>query len=108
MEKTKKKRRIKLGGVLVIILFGYLLFSFVYYLFTLPIKQIDIKNNFYLTDDYIIELLDINNKTLFELSSKSAEKKLNKEDLITDAQVTKNIFGKVMINVKEEKILFYN
>lgn len=108
MEKTKKKKRIKLGGVLVLILFGYLLFSFAYYVFKLPIKHIEIKNNYYVTDDYIIKKLNLKNKTLFELSSKDAEKKLNTENLITDAHITKNIFGKVIIDIKEEKILFYD
>lgn len=108
MGKTKKKKRIKLGGVLVLILFGYLLFSFAYYIYKLPIKHIEIKNNYYVTDDYIIKLLDLKNKTLFELNSNIAEKKLNKENLITDARIRKDIFGNITIDIKEEKILFYD
>ena len=82
MEKKKAKKKLRFGGILVLILFGYLLFSFGYYLVKLPIKQIEIKNNYYLTDDYIIDLLDLNKKTLLEFSTYKAEKKLNKEDLV--------------------------
>ena len=56
-EKSKKKRKFKLGGIIFIILILYLLFSFVFYLYKLPIKHIDIINNYYITDDYIIDLL---------------------------------------------------
>ena len=108
MEKKKARKKIKLGGILVLILFGYLLFSLGTYLVKMPIKQIEINNNYYLTDDYIINLLDLKNKNLIEFSTHRAEKKLNKEDLIINSDVKKNIFGKVVIDVNEEKILFYN
>ena len=108
MEKKKAKKKLRFGGILVLILFGYLLFSFGYYLVKLPIKQIEIKNNYYLTDDYIIDLLDLNKKTLLEFSTYKAEKKLNKEDLVVKSEVKKNIFGKIVVNVNEQKILFYN
>lgn len=108
MEKKKAKKKIRFGGILVLILFGYLLFSLVSYLAKMPIKQIEIKNNYYLTDDYIINLLDLNNKKLLEFSTHRAEKKLNKEDLVITSHVKKNIFGKIVIDVNEEKILFYN
>lgn len=108
MEKKKAKKKIRFGGILVLILFGYLLFSLVSYLAKMPIKQIEIKNNYYLTDDYIINLLNLNNKKLLEFSTHRAEKKLNKEDLVITSDVKKNIFGKIVIDVNEEKILFYN
>lgn len=108
MEKKKAKKKIRFGGILVLILFGYLLFSLVSYLAKMPIKQIEIKNNYYLTDDYIINLLDLNNKKLLEFSTHRAEKKLNKEDLVITSDIKKNIFGKIVIDVNEEKILFYN
>lgn len=108
MEKKKAKKKIRFGGILVLILFGYLLFSLVSYLAKMPIKQIEIKNNYYLTDDYIINLLDLNNKKLLEFSTHRAEKKLNKEDLVISSDIKKNIFGKIVIDVNEEKILFYN
>ena len=108
MEKKKAKKKIRFGGILVLILFGYLLFSLGSYLAKMPIKQIEIKNNYYLTDDYIINLLDLNNKKLLEFSTHRAEKKLNKEDLVITSDVKKNIFGKIVIDVNEEKILFYN
>lgn len=107
-EKKVKKKKIRLGGFLVIILFLYLLFSFGYYVYKLPIKEIDIKNNYYLTDAYIIDKLKLHDKTIIELSSRSTEKKLNKEDLVNESDVKRNIFGKVTIDVNEEKILFYD
>lgn len=107
-KETKVKKKIRLRGFLVIILFLYLLFSVSYYFYKEPVKSINIKNNYYLTDDYIIELLDLNNKTIFEVNSRKLEKLLNKEDLVSSAEIKKSILGNITIDVKENKILFYN
>ena len=107
-EKSKKKRKIKLGGLFLIILIMYLLFSFGYYLYKLPIKHVNITNNYYLTDDYIIDLLNIKNKAYLTFSTYKARKVLNKEDLVIDSSIKRTLNGGLNINVNEEKILFYN
>ncbi len=107
-EKSKKKRKFKLGGIIFIILILYLLFSFVFYLYKLPIKHIDIINNYYITDDYIIDLLNIEESNFLTFNTFKARKKLNKVDLVSDASVKKTLNGGLKIDVNEEKILFYN
>lgn len=107
-EKSKKKRKFKLGGLFLIVLIMYLLFSFGYFLYKLPIKHVEIVNNYYLTDDYIIDLLKIKNSNFLTFSTYSARKKLNKEDLVVNSSIKKTLNGGLKIDVNEEKILFYN
>lgn len=109
MKKEKsKKKKIRFKGLIVIILIIYLLFVSIYYLFSMPIKHIDINGNIYLKDSYIIDYLNIENKSFFNIRKKTIEDKLLKLDLISNVNVKKRLFGKIVIDVKEEKILFYD
>lgn len=107
-ENKKVKKKIRVTGIIVIILFLYLLFSFCYYVYTLPIKVIDINGNYYLKDNYIIELLKLNEKTVFELHRGKSEKKLLSDPLVKDVKIKKGLMGKVSIDIEENKVLFYN
>lgn len=104
----KKTKKIKVGGLIVIILFIYLIITFGIYLWKMPIKNIYIDGNYYLKDNYIINYLDIENKPILQISKKSIKNKLLELDLISDAKIRKNILGKLYINVTEDKVLFYN
>ena len=109
MKKEKsKKKKIRFKGLIVIILIIYLLFVSGYYLFSMPIKHIEINGNVYLKDSYIIDYLGIENNSFFKIRKKTIEEKILKLDLISDVTVKKGLFGKVVINVKEDKILFYD
>jgi len=107
-EKNGKKRKIRFKGLLVILLFGYLLFTCVYYIYKMPIKNINIEGNYYLKDNYIIEYLDISNKSILKVSNKKIKNRLLDLDLISDVTVSKNYFGTLNIEIVEDKILFYN
>ena len=107
MKKTKKKHRIR--SFLVIILFFYLIGVFGYYLLKLPIKNIYVIGTNYLTDLEVIETSGLKNyPALIKVKNKKIENNLEKLDLVEDAEVKKNIFGKVTITVEEAKPLFYS
>ena len=61
MKKTKKK--IRLSGVIFMLLTIYLFVMLLYYFITLPVKSINIKGNSLLTDSQIISesKIDYNN-----------------------------------------------
>lgn len=105
MENKKKgiKRLIK---ILIIII---LIIGICWYLKNLKIKNIYIKGNDYLKDYEIIELAGIQDyPNIFSISSKKIEKKLKMNKLISSVKVKKNLLGKIVITIKEEKMLVKN
>lgn len=107
-EKKTKKRKIRFKGLLLIILIIYLLCTCIYYIYKMPVKNINIDGNYYLKDNYIIDYLDILDKSIINISKKNIKNKLLELDLISKVEVKKNYFGKINIKIKEDKILFYN
>ena len=55
----KGKRKVNIIGLLIILLFIYLVASFAYYILSMPIKNIYISGNTILSDAEIIDLADI-------------------------------------------------
>ncbi|MEG1892565.1 MAG: FtsQ-type POTRA domain-containing protein [Bacilli bacterium] len=109
MEKKKVKKKINLKGLLVIILTLYLLVMLVYYVLTLPIKNIVIKGNTLTSESEIINAASIENyPTLFKTSTSKMKKNIINLDFISGVKIKKSITGKITINVTEEKVLFYN
>ena len=107
-REKKKKRKLRFKALLIIILLLYLFFAVIYYFINKPIKNIEINGNNYLKDNYIINYLDINNKSIFKINKKNIQNKLLELELIEDVKVTKNYFGKLKIDIKEGNALFYN
>lgn len=107
-KNKSKKKKIRLKGLFIIILFGYLIISCIYYIASSKIKNISIDGNYYLKDNYIIDYLDISNTSLVKLNKTTIKNKLLKLNLISKVEVNKKITNKLIINIVEEKILFYN
>lgn len=106
-EKVKKKK-IRWKGLLIVILFCYLLFSCGYHIYKSPIKNIRIDGNYYLKDNYLIDYLNISNISLMKINKKEIKENLLKLDLISEAKINKSIFNHLSIEVVEEKVLFHN
>ena len=98
--KNKKKRLFKFLGVII------LLSITIYIILNIKIKNIYVKGNNILSDYEIIELAGISNyPKLFSVSSKKIENKIKMNQLIKSVNVSKNIFGRIDINVEEYNIL---
>ena len=114
MAKAKKNKKLKLKKhgckrLIIILLILYLLGSIVYYLFNLPIKNIHITGTDVLTDHEIIITSGIKDyPSIFKTSNRSLSKKLKKNPIIKDVEIKKDIFGKLTLNITENKPLFYN
>ena len=107
-QDNKKKKKIRLKGLLVIILFLYLAFSGLYYLWNKPIEKVHFTGNFHLKDNYLIEYLDLEDKSIFNVNKKDMKNKLLELDLINDAKISKNYLGILNIEIIEDRVLFYN
>ncbi len=104
--KNKKKGIKRLVKILIIII---IVIGICWYLKDLKIKNIYIKGNTTLKDYEIIELAGIQDyPNMFSISSRKIEQKLKMNKLISSVKVKKNLFGKIVIIIKEEKMLVKN
>lgn len=109
MAKKKVKRRLNIKALLVLILIVYLMYMIVYSFLSMPIKNIYIKGNTYLSDNDIIEAANIKDyPSILKLSNGKIKKNIKSLDYIEDVKVKRNFFGKLTINITEAKVLFYN
>ena len=108
MKKNKKKKKLKLSGLILIIFLAFLVSLFGYYLWTTPVKEINIKGNNYLKDNYLITYLDLNGKSVLSMSRSKIKKKLLSLDLVNSVKIHKNYLGKITIEIVEDTPLFYN
>lgn len=104
----KKKKKIRFGGFIVLLLAIYLLVNLGIYIYKMPIKRIVINGNTYLKDNYIINYLDINKNSIINVSKSKIKNKLKEIDLISDVKIRKNYLGTLYIDIVEDKVLFYN
>lgn len=108
MKPKKRKRRLKKGRVLLLILI-LLAISFLCYKFVnIPVRSITIKGNEILTDNEIIEIAKLNNyPSIFNVFSFDVKNKLEKNPYIEKAKITK-AFLNIKITVTEKKVLYIN
>ena len=111
MKKANKKVRLKLkykNILLFLFIFGIVIYSIIK-LFTCNISNIYIVGNTYLSDWEVIKLakLDTYPNSLKNLSF-FIEKRLTKNDMIINANVSKKGLSKVYIEIEENRPLFYN
>ena len=108
MEK-KVKRKINIKGFLFLLLIVYLVGSLVYYLFTMPLKNILTEGNNYITDEQIINEAGLSDyPNIFKISILKIKKNLGEDPRINTITIHKNILGKITIIITENKPLFYN
>ena len=108
-KKVKKIRKIKTKPIIITIVSIIVIFGVVYLLSLFPITNIYIKGNNYIDDWSIITEAGIDNYPSFALTSTSKiKKKLNKNPYIKSVNVKKKLFGKIIIEVEENKVLFRN
>ncbi len=106
-KKLKKKTHLKIIPVLIFLLLIVAIFFIYNLISSLPVKNIYITGNTYLTDQEIIELAKLENYPSFiKTTSATIKKSIEKNKLIKHAKITKKFFGIVEITVEENNILF--
>lgn len=108
MQK-KVHRKLNKKALLVIVLTLYLFIMAFYYCFNLPIKSIVIKGNTNTLDEEIIKLGSINSyNKILGLNTKKVKNDIMENKAITSVKIKKQLNGTLLIDVKEQNILFYN
>lgn len=106
-KKLKKKTHLKIIPVLIFLLLIVAIFFIYNLISSLPVKNIYITGNTYLTDQEIIELAKLENYPSFiKTNSTTIKKNIEKNKLIKHAKITKKFFGIVEITIEENNILF--
>ncbi len=108
-EVKKKRRKIRISGVILILLILYLVAMCGYYLFTMKIKSINVKGLNYLSENEVLSSANIDLDTsIFKILTSSIKKKIEKIPLVKSAKFHINLNGELIIEIKENKILFLN
>jgi len=113
MKKTnqpikRKKLKLKLNVVFNALLISVIAGLLISYVLTLKIKNIKILGTTEIKDIDIIEKINISDYPyIYKLNIKKSEKTLEEIPLIKDVKIKRNIFGKLTIEIEEEKILFF-
>ena len=109
MTKKIKKKKLNKKRTIVFILFLYILCYGLYYLINQPIKHIEINGNEYVSDAEILRVSNLKDyPSMLKYSSRKIEKKIKTIELINNVNVKKRFGLKVIIDIEENKMLFYN
>ena len=107
-KDKNKKRKINYKRVIHFIAFLVIFIIAIYIFIKIPITNIYIKGNNYLSDQEIIRLAKLEDyPESFKNTSYLIKKRLLKSDMIIDASIKKK-GTKVYIDIKENRPLFYN
>ena len=105
--KKRKKKKIKLKSLLSTLLIIIVIIALIYGYTRLHITNIYVLGNKILIEQEIIDESELSNYPLiYQVSKTKIEEKLLKNQLIKTAHVSKSLFGKVTINIEENKILY--
>lgn len=106
-KKMKKKVKIKILPILILLVVVGLLVGIYYLLTLIPIKNIYITGNNYLTDQEIIELANIEDYPSFlQTTISSMKKNIKKNDYVNKISIKKKLFAEIHIEIEERNLLF--
>ncbi len=106
--KKKKKKRLNKKRTLVFILFLYIICYFLYDLINSPIKHFEINGNKLVKDSEILRVSNLKDyPSIMRYTSNTIEKKIKSIELVNDVKVKKWFGHKIIINIDENKVLFY-
>lgn len=108
-KKVVKKHKLKVFNLFIVLLIIGALSFLCVFIFNLPIKNIIVKGNSYLNDDYVIKLANIYDYPSFlKTTSYNIKKELIKSPFIENVKIEKKFYNIIVISIKENKPLFTN
>ena len=106
-KKTQKHVKLKVLPFIIVVVTIAVISTLIYLLSLIPIKNIYVSGNYYLTDQEIIELAKLEDYPSFlKTSSSKLKKSIKKSPYIKKVKITKKILSEVDIDVEEKNILF--
>ena len=108
-NKEKRKRKLKYKNILLFLGIVFVIVFGIIYTLQLPISNIYISNNQYLTDQEIIEYSELcDYPPNYKVWAFLLKRKLKKLPLIKEVKITKKMFTQIYIEVMENRPLFYD
>lgn len=106
---TRKKCRIRYKRLLIFLFIIIIIVFLIIKLFSLKITNIYVTGNSYLSDQYILELAQLENYPVAITSfSNSIESRISKSNYINKVKVSRKSLTKIYIDVVENRPLFYD
>lgn len=107
-KKNKKRLKIRIDRILIFLFCVGFLILVINMIFNIKIKNIYVSGNYYLKEQEIIEAALISDyPSSLKNSSKTIKKRLLENNLINNANVYKKGISKVVIEIEENRPLFY-
>lgn len=104
----KRRKKVRLSGLIFLILLIYLIGVSIYYIIKLPVKNIKIEGNNLLTEGEIIQTIGLEDSfPMIKFTKGYLKDKFESLPLIDTFSIKKNIKGQVTIKINEAKVLFY-
>lgn len=108
-RRKKKKVKIKYGRLIPALIILFLVLYLLSRIFTFPIRNIFISGNSILTDQELIDMAGLQDyPSIFSMTSYRIERKLEKNQYIKNATVSKKKLKEIYIEIEENYVLFYN
>lgn len=108
MAKKIKRKRLNIKRTLFFLLLIYIIGYGIYTLINRPIRHIEINGNEYITDSEILRVSKLKNyPSMIRYTNKSLENKIKTIKMVDEVDVKKWFGHKIIINIKENKVLFY-
>jgi len=109
VKKRKKKKRFKVRNIIILLVLFIFLGLIIYCMLKMPIKNIYIENNNIVTDNEIMDLVDIDEYPSFLLTNRFTIKEKLLANQYIDSVVIKKKFGNILeIDLIENKIIAIN
>lgn len=106
-NKKNNSKQFNIFSILIPLLLILIVGLQIAYFYFMPVLNIYINGNKYLSDYDIITAGDLRGKpALYRRSSNNLKKKIKKNPLVKDVQIIKKFNGKLTINITENKYLF--
>lgn len=107
-KRTRKKHKLRVKFLCKLLFSCFLLVSFFIYIFNLKITNIYITGTEKIKDVTIIDTANIRDyPKIYHLNKRKLKEAIKSIPLVNDVKIKRNIFGKLTINIKEDKILFF-
>lgn len=108
-KKIVKKKKIRFGRVFLLLVFLCLVFILIKIWWELPITSVVVKNNKYLTDQEIIDLLGFDKYPAYlKTTTKECNKKIGQNKLIEKIKITHRPYRAILVEVYENIPLYYD
>lgn len=108
-KKKNKKRKLRVFRVIKTFFVLFLVLLVIYLITLIPTRGYYVTNNNYYSDDEILDILKLNNKSSFLLTSQSSiNSKVKKNEILKKVKLHKKLYLEFELEVLENKIMFYD